>query len=154
MPARISACFLRFQVAQVGGCLLRTFVDVRSHRTLLQRIAQLGAKKTTRRVAGDTGVETINQIAHHGRVFIDYVGKYLEIVVIDNRVDLSAQGGQLVFDDPANLFYVFVVVNTMAFEIDEEPVFTRVIGEPSLESAFAAAGRANPLDRSRKCADP
>src|SRR5260370_20433423 len=27
---------------------------------------------------------------------------------------------------------IFVAVNTMAFEIDEEPVFARVIGEPSL----------------------
>jgi hypothetical protein len=28
---------------------------------------------------------------HHGRIFIDYVGEYLEAVVIDNGVDLSTQ---------------------------------------------------------------
>src|SRR4029077_1719288 len=43
------------------------------------------------------------------------------------------QGSQLVGDDLANLFHVFVTVNTMAFEIDEEPVLAGVIGEPSLD---------------------
>ena len=112
----------------MGGCLFSTFVDVWRQSALLQRIAQLGAKKTTGRVAGDTGIETINQIVHHGRIFVDYVGEYLEVVVIDNGVDLSIQGSQLGFDDPANLLHVVVAANTMAFEIDEEPVFGGVIG--------------------------
>jgi hypothetical protein len=60
-----STCFRLFQVAQMGGCLVSTFVNVRGHRSLLQCIAQFGSKKTTRRVAGNTGVETINQIANH-----------------------------------------------------------------------------------------
>src|SRR4249919_360259 len=106
---------------------------MRRHRALLQRLTQFGPKKTTRRVAGNTGVEAIDQIANHGRIFIDNVGKYLEIVVIDNGVDRSTKWSQLVFDDLPNLFHVLMAVNTVAFEIDEEPVFIWLIGESSLD---------------------
>ena len=106
----------------MGGRLFCTFVDVGRQRAFLQRVAQFGAKKTTGRVAGDTGIETIHQVVDHGRVFIDYVREYLEAVVIDNGVNLSTQGSQLGFDDPADLSDVFVAANTMAFEVDEEPV--------------------------------
>ena len=79
-------------VAQVDGRLFRIFVDVWGQRALLQRVAQLGAEKAAGRVAGDAGIETINQIAHHGRIFIDYLGEYLEVVVVDDGADLSNPG--------------------------------------------------------------
>ena len=137
---------------EAGGCLFCTFVDMRGQRPLLQGVAQLGAKKTARGVAGDAQVKAIHEAAHHGRVFVDDVGVDFEVVVINDGVDLSTQRSQPVFDDPANLVHVLAVVNTMPFEIGEEPVLTRVVGESLLN--LAAAGRANPWGRWQKCADP
>src|SRR4051794_1310977 len=125
--ASVSTCFILFQIVQMDGRLFRTFVNVRNHRALLQRAAQFGSKKTTGLVTGHTRIETINETANHRRILIDYVGEYLEIVVVDNNVDLATQGGQSVFDDAADLFHVFVAMNAMAFEIDEEPVFTGMV---------------------------
>ena len=45
----------------------------------------------------------------------------------------SVQTGQPGFDRASDLFHVFVAAYTMTFEIDEEPVFTGMIGEPLLE---------------------
>src|SRR5215471_9555029 len=54
-----SARFLAPQAAQLSGCLIRAFVDVRRQCALLQRVVQLGAKKTARRVTGDAGIKAI-----------------------------------------------------------------------------------------------
>ena len=62
-----SARFLAPQAAQLSGCLIRAFVDMRRQCALLQCVAQLGAKKTAGRVTGDAGIEAIDETARRSK---------------------------------------------------------------------------------------
>jgi hypothetical protein len=61
-------------------------VDMRCDRALLQRVAQLSAQETAGRIAGDAGVEAVDEAPHHRRVFVNDVGEDFEIIVIDDSV--------------------------------------------------------------------
>src|SRR5262245_7727509 len=78
------ACGIVLQLPQMSARLFRALVDVRSDGAATERIAQLSPEKATGRVAGSAGVKSIGKIAHHGRVFVNYVGKNFEIVVVDD----------------------------------------------------------------------
>src|SRR5437764_894929 len=69
--SRCSTRFLALKFAQVGGRLLRAFVDVRSDGALAQRFAQLRAKKTAGRVARHPGIEAVHEVTHQRRIVVD-----------------------------------------------------------------------------------
>src|SRR5690348_16509518 len=106
---------------------------MRRYRAPAESVAQLGAQKAARRVAGRTRVKSIGEIAHHRRVLVDDIRENIEIVVVDDDVDLSPQRRKHAFNDAVYLFDVPVVSNHVTLEIDEELILLRMKGESLLE---------------------
>src|SRR5215471_14954007 len=76
---------LPLERSQLTARFLCAFVDVRREAALVQRLAQLGAKKAAGRVTRDAGVVPVDEVFHHLGIRFDHVRKDREVVVIDDR---------------------------------------------------------------------
>src|SRR5271157_2463087 len=67
--------------------LRRALEDVRGDAALLQRLAELHPPEAARRVARDAGIKAVDDLAHHGGVFVEELRQDGEIVIVDDGVD-------------------------------------------------------------------
>src|SRR5271166_612500 len=120
-------------LAPVLAGLDRALENMRRDAALLQRLAELHAQESARRIARDAGIEALDHIAHHGGVFVEQFGQDSEICIVDDGVDPPADGGELRFDHFLDRLDVVAAVQRKALEIDEEDVLQRIVGETLLE---------------------
>ena len=90
-------------------------------------------RKPARRVARDVRVVCVHQATHHGRIGVEQLGIYREVVVVDDRVDAFAERREAVDDDLPDALDVVFVAHGEAFEVDEETIRRLVIGEALFE---------------------
>ena len=136
-------------------------VDVRREPAVRQRVAELHAQETRRRVAGDAPVVALDQPLHHVGPRIDQLRSDRETVVVDDRVDPLADRRQRLLDFAAHVLDVPQRADREALEVDEEDVLLRGVGEPARERngehPVAQPHRAFPEDRlvhdARRAAD-
>src|SRR6516164_1857903 len=114
---------------------------MRGHAAFFQRVAELHAQESARRVTSHSCVVLAHEAVHHGRIGVEQFGFYREIVVVDDGVDRLTKWCKPVNDDPPDALDVTFAAHGKALKIDKEMIRSLVVGKaPSA-----------PL---RKCAGP
>ena len=67
---------------------------------------------------------------HHICVFVHDIGQDGKIIIVDNRVDLFAQGDEDLFNCIFNFLNFLSGFDCKSFKIDKEEILRRIVGQP------------------------
>src|SRR5438045_1571739 len=97
------------------------------------KFAEFESEEAACRIPGHAGVEAVNEALDHLAIGVGELRRNREVLVIDDSEHLLVQRSEARFDRLTDLVHVIERLYCQSFEIDEEHVLLRVVGETLLE---------------------